>query len=151
MTAPSSPLPAPMPGTTEPLTDGEIERLHAWARRGHQTPSGLVLRALTELRARRASEESHRRIAAGFEEMAYDLANFMARHIVGEKFAAGNEACRECVDRVKSVMASVHKTAMERAAGIADKEGDEGLGDEGPGMAYHIRDTIRRAAAETGT
>lgn len=109
-----------MPGTTEPapLTDAEIERADIQIENYGNMDGAVARRALAELRARRAAEEAHRRSAGAFEAEAFALANFMARHIVGEKFAAGDETCRVCVEYAKSALAQVRAQAMEEAAGI---------------------------------
>ena len=64
----------PMPETTEPLTAREIEDYARVAAASGdmavQIPQDDFARILTELRARRAAEEAHRRGAEGFEEMA---------------------------------------------------------------------------------
>lgn len=62
------------------------------------------------------TDEEDRRIA-------FALANFMSRHIVGEEFASTDETCRLCIDYALTVIAQVRGSERHRSSPSAEWRG----------------------------
>jgi hypothetical protein len=58
------------------------------------------------------------------EERAGLLANWMARHIIGENFAAESEACRKCVAQAATAIRAAETDARNAALEEAAREAE---------------------------